>query len=277
MTEIIRWAVNLKNFRLSKEELIKAVSCVQSEEKDRLSKFHFRDDFDSSIVGRLLQRKFVNELGDLPYSEINFSRDEKGKPFITNKLNTQIRFNVSHQGDYTVLAGFVSDNSQSGIGVDIMKIDYCGGKSISDFFRLMSKNFSDVEWINIKKPLNNFDRLKVFMRHWCLKESYVKSIGVGIATDLQKISFEIIEDQLKTSDIIKSTSLKVDGVPMVNWKFEEHLIDENHCLAIALNELNSHITSSFRFINSKELLENSSNVTEADEQYCEMVFSKIYK
>lgn len=277
MTEIIRWAVNLKNLRPSKEELIKAVSCVQSEEKERLMKFHFRDDFDSSLVGRLLQRKFVNEFGKIPYSDINFSRDAKGKPFLNNQLTSQITFNVSHQGDYTVLAGFTSDNYQSEIGIDVMKIHYQGGKSITDFFRLMNKNFSDEEWTNIKKHSMERDQLKAFMRHWCLKESYVKNIGVGITIDLRKISFEITEDHLTTSNIVRSTKVRVNDIPMDNWKFEEHLIDENHCLAIALREVNNSATAPFRLINIKELLENSKKVTELDEQYCELVFTKIYK
>ncbi|KAL5290073.1 AASDHPPT family protein [Megaselia abdita] len=277
MSEIVRWAVNFKNFRPSKEELVKAVSCVQSEEKDRLIKFHFLDDFYSSLIGRLLQRKFVNEFGSLGYSDIHFSRDEKGKPIVNNKLNSHIKFNVSHQGDYTVLAGFVADKCQSGIGVDIMKIDYKGGKSIPEFFRLMTKHFSIVEWSNIRKHLKEREQLKSFMRHWCLKESYVKNIGVGITVDLQKISFEIHEDQLMTSNIVESTKLKVNGVSMVNWRFEEHLIDEDHCVAIALSDVQNCATGPFRFFNSEELLENSRQVTEFDEQYCEQVFTKAFK
>lgn len=277
MTEIIRWAVNLRNFRPSKEELIKAVSCVQLEEKDRLMKFHFREDFDSSLVGRLLQRKFVNDYTHLEYSDINFSRDDKGKPFLTNELSTQIRFNVSHQGDYTVLAGFVSDNKSGGIGVDIMKIDYCGGKSLSDFFKLMTRNFSDVEWLSIKKHSTERERLKKFMRHWCLKESYVKNIGVGITVNLQKVSFGIIEDQLTTTNIVNSTKLEVNDVPIVDWKFEEHLIDENHCLAIAISGIQNNVVSPFRFITLQDLLENSKKVTDDDVQYCEVICNKLYK
>uniref|UniRef100_T1H3P4 holo-[acyl-carrier-protein] synthase n=1 Tax=Megaselia scalaris TaxID=36166 RepID=T1H3P4_MEGSC len=131
MTEIVRWAVNLKNFRPNKDELIRAVSCIQDHEKSRLMKFVYRDDFDSSFVGKLLQRKFVNEFGKVAYSGILFFQDLKGKPFINHDLSERIKFNVSHQGDYTVLAGLVADSSpDSGIGVDIMKVEYTGGKPL---------------------------------------------------------------------------------------------------------------------------------------------------
>lgn len=276
MTEITRWAVNLKHFCPSKEELVKAVSCVQSEEKERLLKFHFREDFNSSLVAQLLQRKFVNEFSDLPYSNIHFSRDEKNKPFLTNKLDTQIRFNVSHQGDYTVLAGFVS-NIKCGIGVDLMKIDYCRDKPISSFFNLMKRNFSDLEWANINKHSKQKERLKKFMRHWCLKESYVKNIGVGITVDLQKISFEIIEDQLTTSNIVESTKLKICDVHLVDWKFEEHLLDEDHCAAIAISGIQNGISAPFRCMTLNELLERSKTVTDEDDKYCELILTKIKK
>lgn len=276
MTEVTRWAVNLKNFILSKDELIKAVSCIQADEKKRLLKFHFREDFDSSLVGRLLQRKFVNELGNLPYSDIHFSRDEKNKPILNNKLNKHIHFNVSHQGNYTVLAGCVSANP-FGIGVDLMKIDYCGGKPISSFFDLMKNNFSDVEWVSINKHSTEKERLKKFMRHWCLKESYVKNIGVGITVDLQKISFEIIEDTLSTFNIVESTILSINDVSLADWKFEEHLIDEDHCVAVALYGLKEFRTSPFRLITQKELLQNSNRVTEDDDKYCELILTKKYK
>lgn len=276
MVEIIRWAVCLRNFRPSREELIKAVSCIQADEKDRLMKFHFREDFDSSLIGRLLQRKFVTEFGNLPYADIQFLRDAKGKPFINNELESELTFNISHQGDYTVLAGFKSNN-KSGIGVDIMKIDYSGGKSVSDFFRLMTKNFSDIEWKNIKKHAAERENLKAFMRHWCLKESYVKNIGIGITIDLQKISFEINDDEHTTCNILKSTKLKVNDIYMFNWVFEEHLIDEDHCVAIALSEVDNFVSKSFHFLSLKELLENCKKVTDFDEEYCEHVFSKTYK
>lgn len=280
MSEMVRWAVNLKHFRPSKEELMKAVSCIQTEEKSRLMKFHFRDDFDSSLVGRLLQRKFVNEFGCVPYSDIQFLRDEKGKPFINNELNSKLLFNVSHHGDYTVLGGLVVSKdiqSQPGVGVDLMKIEYSGGKPINEFFRLMNKNFSEVEWKHINKHLLERERLKSFMRHWCLKESYVKNIGVGITIDLRQISFEIIEDELTTSSVVRSTKLRVNDVLLDNWIFEEQLVDQDHCVAIALSNIEDIPHQSFDSLTIKQLLENSMNISDLDEQYYNLVTTKPYK
>ena len=48
------------------------------------------------------------------------SRTDKGKPYLVNTGYPSLSFNVSHQGDYTIL---VADNVHN-VGVDIMKIEY---------------------------------------------------------------------------------------------------------------------------------------------------------
>lgn len=276
--EQIRWAFNLKNWRPTLEDLLKATACIQPEEKQRLAKFVFRDDFDASLIGRLLMRKFVNETTSADYASIVFSRDLKGKPYITDNVgnsNSVIDFNVSHQGSYSVLAGSCLGSK---IGVDIMKIEYTGGKSLDEFFRIMTRNFSIMEWESIKKSSDNNEKLKAFMRHWSLKESYVKNIGVGITVDLQKISFST-RDALEMNHIVTNTCLDVDGIRQPNWRFEESLLDPEHIVAVALEnpEKDCKNISSFETISYEQLMENSSPLLENDEEYCQKVLAKQYK
>ena len=67
-------------------------------------------------------RKVIAESLSIPYKEIKLSRTEKGKPFLENHAQhfPNFNFNVSHQGEYAVLAA----ESEYQIGVDVMQIEY---------------------------------------------------------------------------------------------------------------------------------------------------------
>lgn len=278
--ENIRWAFNLKNWRPNLPDLLKATACVQPEEKERLAKFVFRDDFNASLIGRLLMRKFVNEnIPGICYADICFGRDSKGKPYIVNDV-IPIDFNVSHQGSYSVLAGVIlSDkmkNVRTKVGVDVMKTEYTGGKTLDEFFRIMARNFSIKEWESIRKPQNNEEKLKAFMRHWCLKESYVKNIGVGITIDLQKISFTT-NDDLIPGHIVTTTCLDVNEQRQTNWRFEESLLDAEHIVSVALENPLDSPPQPFKIISFDELMKDSTPLLEYDEEYCQKILSKQYK
>lgn len=288
-----RWAFDLSTWRPQLNELLLATSCIQTEEKTRLAKFMFREDFDGSIIGRLLMRKFVRDTIQIPYEQIQFDRDSRGKPHLVSKQQQQhhqslshyVDFNVSHQGSYAVLAGccLSSDNRKSQqlsttIGVDVMKIEYTGGKSLSEFFRIMHRNFTANEWQCIRSNSDELGQTKAFMRHWCLKESYVKNVGVGISMDLQKIDFMINTMTLSTDQIATDTTVKVNGNLLENWIFEESLIDNEHCVAVALeNHNDSNNSHTFQLVTFEELMKGAVPLLDNDRQYCLNVLNKPYK
>lgn len=82
--------------------------------------FHF-----ISQAGRLLMRKLITEELCIPWNEVHLQRTPKGKPFLASNLvgiNSNYNFNVSHQGDYAVLAA----EPELQVGIDIMKTDLPG-------------------------------------------------------------------------------------------------------------------------------------------------------
>jgi 4'-phosphopantetheinyl transferase len=66
----------------------------------------------------------------------------------------------------------------------------------------------------------------------CLKESYVKALGVGIGFEVKRLNFLIKSDLPSAGQTIDTTQLEVDGQFTVHWTFEETLLD-NHCIAVA--------------------------------------------
>lgn len=285
-----RWAFDFLSWKPTLQDLKTAVSLIQLEEKQRLNKFMFQEDFKASLSGRLLMRHFVRQAMSIDNHQLKLARDEREKPYLmeidgeANFGNKVIDFNVSHQGSFACLAGYVNDrtetNSSMKLGVDVMKIEYTGGKPLSEFFRLMTRNFSTDEWTQIRSLNSNIGKLEAFMRNWCLKESYVKNIGTGITVDLSKLNFIIATPVLKPNEVVTDTKLEVDGRPLSNFHFEESLIGAEHCVAVSLqnnpvDEL--HQPFEFELIKFEELIKHATPLSDFDETYCVEVLKKDTK
>ena len=70
-------------------------------------------------------RKLIAEKLCIPWNEIHLQRTSKGKPFLANNvfsICSNYNFNVSHQGDYAVLAA----EPELQVGIDIMKTNLPG-------------------------------------------------------------------------------------------------------------------------------------------------------
>lgn len=157
----IRWAFKFSKWSPTYADMKLASSCIQVEEKERLARFVFKKDIKSSLIGLLMMRKFVSEASGEPYNEIQFIRDDKGKPHLVDN-SIKLNFNVSHHGDYVVCVGEVGETM---LGVDVMKLEYTGGKSLAEFFRIMNRQFSPQEWITIKGNGNEKEQIAMFCRY----------------------------------------------------------------------------------------------------------------
>lgn len=230
----VRWAVNIAKWRPCGVEWSNALSLIQEKEQERICRFTFKRDAKASLVGRLMLHKLIRETLKIPNEEIHFERTEKGKPFLP-KLALPFHFNVSHQGAYTVVA---ASSSTELLGVDVMRIDverFEEEAKLQDFFYTMRRQFTSREWTNIRNG-DRKEQLKNFYRHWCLKESYVKAVGVGIGMNLLSLDFNVTQP---LTGIVTSTLLEINGKPEDSWKFEEQLLDEEHCVCVALKSANS--------------------------------------
>ncbi|XP_074917808.1 L-aminoadipate-semialdehyde dehydrogenase-phosphopantetheinyl transferase isoform X3 [Chelonoidis abingdonii] len=186
-------------------------------------------------AGRLLIRKLIAEKLRIPWNEIHLQRTSKGKPFLVNDIldiHPNFNFNVSHQGDYAVLAA----EPELQVGIDIMKTNLPGSDSVPDFFRIMKRQFTEAEWSVIKSMNNEWIQLDMFSRHWALKESFIKAIGIGIGFNLQRIEFNVSPLQLEVGKVYKETKMLLDGDKEEGWTFEETRLDDLHHVAVALGK-----------------------------------------
>ncbi|XP_026225224.1 L-aminoadipate-semialdehyde dehydrogenase-phosphopantetheinyl transferase isoform X2 [Anabas testudineus] len=164
----VRWAFRFGSWTPSRSDWLFATRSVQREEKDRIGQFMFAKDAKSAMAGRLLLRRFVCERMGIPWSEIRLERSPRGKPYLPSTLKVSSdsdqtwSFNISHQGDYAVLAA----EQGMQVGVDVMKITMPGSSSVPEFFRIMTRQFTANEWRVIQSAGSERRQLAAFYRHW---------------------------------------------------------------------------------------------------------------
>ncbi|XP_053312448.1 L-aminoadipate-semialdehyde dehydrogenase-phosphopantetheinyl transferase isoform X2 [Spea bombifrons] len=220
--ESVRWAFPCGAWTPSRDEWLRCARCVQPEEKLRIGQFMFTRDAKAAMAGRLLIRKLIAENLQIPWNKILLQRTTKGKPFLAKGIPAQhknFNFNVSHQGDFAVLAA----EPELQVGIDIMKTDLPGSGSTEEFFRIMNRQFTEKEWSAIKTMSCEWTRLDMFYRHWALKESFIKAIGVGLGFNLQRIEFKVSPINMEIGKSYRETKMWLDD-EQENWCFEVRLL-----------------------------------------------------
>ncbi|KAK7575553.1 hypothetical protein V9T40_011839 [Parthenolecanium corni] len=269
----IRWIFDCSKWYPTRQEWATASTSIQYDEKERIGKFFFKRDAKNSMAGRLLMRKFLTLYSDIRWKDIEILRAEHGKPYFkTVGDGLPLNFNISHQGNYAVLAGEVGDVA---VGIDIMTVDYKSGDRLTEFLRLMKKQFSIEEWNILKKPeYSEQEVCRMFYRLWCLKESYLKATGMGLTESLKDVSFVIKEEKLLESKFTVSTEVFVCGELLKDWSFHEIIIDNDTFVAVALSPPCEPLTDEFQFLTFDELVSEAEEIIPFDQDYCDNFFKK---
>ncbi|XP_057694494.1 L-aminoadipate-semialdehyde dehydrogenase-phosphopantetheinyl transferase isoform X2 [Corythoichthys intestinalis] len=276
-----RWAFRCGSWTPGRTEWLFASRCVQPEEKDRIGTFVFAKDAKSAMAGRLLLRKFVCEEMHIPWTQIHLGRSPRGKPYLAAPLKVDTEeplawsFNISHQGDYAVLAA----EKRLQVGVDIMKTTMPGSSTVPEFFRIMTRQFTPHEWRVIQSAGSERQQLAMFYRHWALKESFIKAIGTGLGFNLQRLEFHLSSEALTQGRVLRQTRMHLDEEDEEDWLFEECLLDADHHVAVALSAMKklncTNPTSSlppptaFTLLSFNDLIASASPLTEEDPDYWE--------
>ena len=192
------------------------------------------------IIGSFLQyclSPYIN----VPPSQIEFEYSEQGKPYIKSDIN----FNMSHSGDYVVLA--VSDDP---VGVDIERLRH--GRLL-----VAKRFFCEEEYTEILKYSDENEQDKCFLEYWTMKEAYVKYLGKGLSVlfDTFMISRDTGEGMPLKVFVKEHTSReRADG-----WKEDKtaamytYYLNKNYHMAICCNR-EQCFTNNLKEIYLSELL-----------------------
>lgn len=261
----IRWAFNTRQWRPAASEWSSAISYVQADEKERITRFMFRRDAKSALAGRLLLRRLAADVLGVPWAMAEFTRTAHGRPSLVAAQARSVDFNVSHQGAWAVLA---AEGGGFEVGVDVMEVAAPPGRPIDTFLASMRRQFSVAEWKFIADHgTGEFDRLAAFYRLWCLKESVIKATGHGLTFPLNRLSFTPAGSPT-TGSYTYETSVDIDGTLDPMWHFQETMIDPWHPVAVALHGTRSHPPAThpppFRVLTYEELTSAATSLTSID-------------
>ncbi|HTF96112.1 MAG TPA: 4'-phosphopantetheinyl transferase superfamily protein [Cellvibrio sp.] len=182
---------------------------MNADEHERARKFmRGKEEY---IASRWLQRKVLGRYLDQAPELVTISRAAKGKPFISN---SDLRFNLSHSGNWVVLALA----REVELGVDIEQI-----KKGRDLLSIAESYYHPDEFAQLQQFTDPAAKIDFFYQLWTLKEALLKALGVGISAGLEKAHFRI-EHNAVTANI--APELDTGNT----WQFGQWRLSDNfHC------------------------------------------------
>ena len=131
---IYQYALNIGKVSGYKE-IADLENIVSDERKKRIERYRFEKDKIRCLMAELLVRYALFKQYGLYGSDISFGCGENGKPFL---IGSEIRFNISHSGEWVVCAVGDSD-----MGIDVEEIRAIDFRSVYQRFAE-----SEVQFLN---------------------------------------------------------------------------------------------------------------------------------
>jgi len=155
------------------------LACLSEDEKVRADKLKVELKRNQFIITRAVLRVLLSNCIETKPEAITFHYEQHGKPYITDQYNNKtIEFNISHSGDYALIALTLGNK----LGIDIEEMN-----SKIDYPTLSKRFFSEQEnkaLMNLKES----NQLDAFYRTWVRKEAFIKAVGTGVAFGLDTFS-----------------------------------------------------------------------------------------
>ncbi|MEO6730456.1 MAG: 4'-phosphopantetheinyl transferase superfamily protein [Ferruginibacter sp.] len=139
-------------------------------------------DAERSLAGNMLLLKGLQSLNIQDYALAQMKFGEFRKPY----FDDQLKFNISHSGQYTICA--ISQTNE--VGIDVEEIKDIPFVDFTEFFY-------HEEW---QEVLNSGNRLLAFYTLWTKKEAFLKVIGSGLNLPLNKVIIKDNKINWKSAD-----------------------------------------------------------------------------
>ncbi|KAL7414602.1 4'-phosphopantetheinyl transferase superfamily [Mrakia frigida] len=220
-------AVNLAAFSPSEEEFNSYLSLLDDTSQTRIRRFKRREDALRCLIGRLLPLYLLSALTEyVEASTISFQTGSHGRPsFASPILDSPLDYNISHDGDWVVMAW--SRGPNSAVGVDVMRLGLPEGmKDANELVEALEDQLSPSERRALASSSPQ-DRTMLLLRLWMYKESIAKLLGTGSAEDFSTFSFDLPSYPLnRTNELVKlpavlSTGERGDAQSLCDATFSE--------------------------------------------------------
>ncbi len=201
------WKINVSSNLTS---LDACLAIMQPEEIAAAGRFFHTNDKNRFIITRGAVRIILGKYLSLPPETLKFDIIKNKKPFVVNSTNTDLHFNISHSGDWIMLA--VSDLE---VGADTEFLNH-----LFNYKEIMYDYFSDPEanFIKQKTPVDRFFLL------WTRKEALIKATGKGLVDNIESLpgldgTHTIASDIISSTDdwLISSFKLEPDYIASIAY------------------------------------------------------------
>lgn len=212
--EIHIFTINTNKFE---QEIDNFEKLLSGDELSKACRFRVARDRIGYITCRGSLRNILSEYTGVNPSELVFSYTSFGKPFVKD---SEIKFNLSHSGDYAVLAfSWINE-----LGIDIERL-----RDMPDALNIASRYFSEKE-IQGFSELNHECINTEFFKCWTKKEAFIKAKGEGLSYPLKNFSVSV--GNKSPAEIIEITDNPAEAE---NWSLYEIDIINEYVSALAVN------------------------------------------
>jgi 4'-phosphopantetheinyl transferase len=171
MTSVYTLAVG----KCTDEELSRAASLLDSEEKARADRFVFPEHKRLyTLAHGMVRTTLARALGRDPRA-LRFVIGSHGKPSIEG-----VSFNLSHTDGLVAVA----------VGNGALGVDVEDSERRTDILGVCDRFFAPAE-VDALRALPASAQRERFFRYWTLKESYIKARGLGLAIPLEDFAFTL--------------------------------------------------------------------------------------
>lgn len=188
-------------------------------ERERAARFRFEDDQYAFVATRACLRLLLARYTGTKPLQIQFKYGVKGKPSLL--ADPQLRFNVSHTEDVTVLAFTIGCE----LGVDVEHIHPM--ENLLD----IAEHFFSAPEANELKTMPKAEQIRAFFLCWTRKEAYIKATGDGLSSSLS--DFRV---SLSPHEPARFIEFNNEPSSHQSWKLHNLDVGPNHAAAIAYRD-----------------------------------------
>ena len=187
------------------------LAVMHPEEIERAKRYFFTKDKNRHIVCHGALRIILGQYLNTPPLLLVFGTGMNGKPFVENSNAVNIQFNISHSGDYILIA---ISNDEVGVDIEMIREEF-------DYSDIIGEYFSTAE-INFIKQNNSAERFFMF---WTRKEALLKATAKGLDDDLKLVC------SMDGTHAISGNTISTIN----NWEISSFNVNPQYIASIAVN------------------------------------------
>ena len=169
------WSAKLD---ISAAEQNSHAECLNAPERERASHYKFENDRRKFVVRSGVRRRILSSYLNADPAQIAFKVTNFGKPSLDAPYDQSgLHFNSSDSGERALYAITLRRD----LGIDIETV-----RPLPDAEKLAQRYFSPAE-VKILLARKGHAREEYFFRIWSRKEAILKTVGVGLSGNLQRI------------------------------------------------------------------------------------------